>query len=330
MEIYINSTSAISPVDSFYSESLDIAIPTSADNGLRCIEPVYKEIIESKNLRRMSKVVRMGLATAIKALADARIEQPEAIITGTGLGCLLDTEKFLSQMVENNEALMNPTAFIQSTHNTVAGQIALHLGCQSYNLTFSQKNASFETALMESCLLLTDGEAKNVLLGGVDEMTDAAQMLIQNSGCGRGNVNNHGYIVGEGAAFFTLTSEKQNIALAKITDIQLLYHIDNEQDLKESISIFLNKNKINASDIDLLIMGENNDCNDKNWYSTACQSLGKTEYLAYKKYCGEHDSATSFALWLAVKKISSNQANCVLIYNTEKGYSHSFILVSAC
>jgi len=330
MEIYINSTSAISPIDSFYSDSVEWGIPEPVENGLHCVEPVYKEVIESKNLRRMSKVVRMGLATALKALADAQIVHPEAIITGTGLGCLLDTEKFLAQMVENNEALMNPTAFIQSTHNTVAGQIALHLGCRSYNLTFSQKNASFETALMESCLLLADGEANNVLLGGIDEITEAAQELIQKSGCGKAENNPNGYIVGEGAAFFTLSSKKQEISLAKLVDLKLSYQIDNEQDLQNGLSDFLGKNKLKATDIDLILLGENNDTNDKNWYSKVCASLGNKMYLAYKKYCGEHDCASSFALWLAVKQISKKQAGHVLIYNTEKGYSHSFILVSAC
>ncbi len=45
---------------------------------------------------------------------------PGAIITGTALGCLEDTVTFLTRMIELNEELLPPTAFIQSTHNTVA------------------------------------------------------------------------------------------------------------------------------------------------------------------------------------------------------------------
>ena len=52
---------------------------------------------------------------------------PDAIITGTGLGCLEDTEKFLTAMVTNKEEFLTPTSFIQSTHNTVSAQIALLL-----------------------------------------------------------------------------------------------------------------------------------------------------------------------------------------------------------
>lgn len=51
----------------------------------------------------------------------------DAIITATGLGCLADTEKFMNALMDNREQMLNPTAFIQSTFNTVGAQLALLL-----------------------------------------------------------------------------------------------------------------------------------------------------------------------------------------------------------
>ena len=69
---------------------------------------------------------------------------PEAIITATSLGCLADTEKFLSSMVNNEPSMLNPTPFIQSTFNTIGGQLALITGNKGANITYVHRGFSFE------------------------------------------------------------------------------------------------------------------------------------------------------------------------------------------
>lgn len=49
------------------------------------------------------------------ALQEAGIENPDAIIVGTGMGCSQDSEKFLKNVIDNNEEFLTPTFFIQST-----------------------------------------------------------------------------------------------------------------------------------------------------------------------------------------------------------------------
>src|SRR4029079_11207934 len=93
-------------------------------NRLSCVEPDYKTIIDIKLIRRMSRIIKMGVAAGIECLNEAGISVPDAITTGTAYGCLEDTGVFLSKMVEQNEELLTPTSFIQSTHNTVGAQIA--------------------------------------------------------------------------------------------------------------------------------------------------------------------------------------------------------------
>ena len=107
---------------------------------------------------------------------------PGAIITGTAFGCLEDTVTFLTRMMEQNEEMLPPTAFIQSTHNTVAAQIALMLKCHGYNNTFVHKGISFESALLDAMMLLKEQEADNILVGGTEEMVDASFKVLTRLG----------------------------------------------------------------------------------------------------------------------------------------------------
>ena len=90
------------------------------DGVLHTADYNYNEIITNPNIRRrMSRIVKMGVACGLDCIAKSQNKTIDAIITATGLGYLTDMEKFLNNMVENNEQLLNPTAFIQSTFNVV-------------------------------------------------------------------------------------------------------------------------------------------------------------------------------------------------------------------
>ena len=132
--VYILSAAAVSPQLSFEQMMLDPVNYTG--EKLTCIEPDYTKYVDAKLIRRMSRIIKMGVAAASEALQQANVQCPDAIITGTAYGCLTDTDQFLTRMVEFKETLLSPTAFIQSTHNTVAAQIALMLQCHSYNNTY--------------------------------------------------------------------------------------------------------------------------------------------------------------------------------------------------
>ena len=105
----------------------------------------------------MSKIIKRGIASALIALKDANVENPGAIITGTGWGCWADTEKFLLTMIEQGEEQLTPTAFMQSTHNTVSGQIAISIKCHNYNSTYAHRGVSFERSLQDGMMLCLEG-----------------------------------------------------------------------------------------------------------------------------------------------------------------------------
>src|SRR5690606_14557075 len=133
---YLSAASTISHQPTFRNEGVFASLPV-LDLLSTIQNPDYKEFVEAGMLRRMSKILRMSVACAKDSLLQAGVGQPDAIIVGTGLGCLLDTEKFLNNVL-TVEGLLPPTSFIQSTHNTLAGQISLSLGNHAYNMTHTQ------------------------------------------------------------------------------------------------------------------------------------------------------------------------------------------------
>ncbi len=170
MKAYIQGAGNISPQKTFDNSNFLNDIVVHQGPVLRCIEPEYEKYIDPRQLRRMSRIIKNSWSAAKICLDDSGIEVPDAIVTGSGLGCVEDTEKFLFSIYENDEKLLPPTPFIQSTHNTIGSLIALMLQSTNYNVTYTQRGSSFEYALMDGLLLLEDAEYSNVLVGGFDEI----------------------------------------------------------------------------------------------------------------------------------------------------------------
>jgi len=168
--VYLHSAVSISAQNTFDSDGFLEDMKPISGNTVPAQYPNYKDYIAPSASRRMATGVKMGVSAATKALHNAQLAQPDAIITGTGMGCIEDTEKFLNTIIGNDEEFLTPTSFIQSTHNTVGAQIALGLKCKAYNNTYVHAALSFESALLDAQLLLQQEEAQHVLVGGVDEL----------------------------------------------------------------------------------------------------------------------------------------------------------------
>ena len=356
---YIRATGSISPQKTFGQASFLTDPVTYAGNRLTCIEPDYKEIIDGKLIRRMSRIIKMGVAAAMACLKEAGITVPDAIITGTAYGCLQDTETFLSRMVENKEEMLTPTAFIQSTHNTVGAQIALMLQCHSYNNTFVHRGFSFESALLDGMTLLLENPFTQVLVGGIDEITDTSHAILSRLGLYRQQPlstrelytsSSRGTVAGEGAAFFLLAGQPSPTDYARLEGITTFYHPRTTLATEEAISSFLTHHSITAGDIDLIITGRNGDeKNDAGYHSLAASVFKDIPTVHYKDLCGEYPTSTAFALWLAANILKtghlpaalSRQKSAasglgesspkrILIYNNYLNRHHSLLLVSAC
>jgi len=141
-----------------------------------------REFISPMEARRMGKLMKAATLTSMRALKDAGIECPDAIITATSNGMLEFTEKFLEDIDANGEELLKPTLFMQSTHNTLGSAIAIRTKCHGYNITYSQGKDSFELAMRDAERLIKTGKANNVLVGYHDESTPLFQSFAERQG----------------------------------------------------------------------------------------------------------------------------------------------------
>ncbi len=352
MSVYIRSSSSISPQNTFGQSAFPAEPVTHTGNSLTCMEPDYTQFIEAKSLRRMSRIIRMGVAAAMDCLQQAGVQAPDAIITGTAYGCLEDTEVFLTKMIGNKEELLSPTAFIQSTHNTVGAQIALLLKCHQYNNTFVHRGFSFESALLDAMMLLEEHDQYQVLAGGIDEITAGSHLILERLGLYRRqpvsntallSSDDKGTIAGEGAAFFLLTAHASGNDLARLDGMEMFYKPSGNEEVRKNIFSFLEAQGIDIGDISLLITGRNGDRKTDVVYDPVHAVFSQTPLIHYKPLCGEYPSSCAFALWLAANILrqgyvpqwigvnaESEPLKRILIYNHYLNIHHSLFLVSAC
>lgn len=352
-KVYITGVGSVSAQKTYDNSVFLEEITDHNSNVIYAQDPNYKAYFTPAVARRMSKGIKMGVAATKIALQEAGIETVDAIITGTGMGCVRDSEKFVSAIIDNNEQFLTPTSFIQSTHNTVAGQIAINLGCKGYNFTYVHSSVSFESAVLDALLQLENKEADTILVGGVDELGDhtvkvhgiiehvkkepvLASKLLQSG--------TKGAVFGEGANFFVLSNKKTETSYAQVVDVKLMNTLS-ETDVETAALSFLEANNSKAEDIDLVIVGNNGDVTYDGYYNKFTSGVfATTDQAYYKHLSGEFNTANSFAFWLAsnilkgqeipdVVKLNSYKSRAykkVLIYNQYHGENHSFTLLSSC
>ena len=353
--IYINGVGSISAQKTFDNSLFLEEVTKHNDTVLDVISPDYKEFIPPAAARRMAKGIKMSTVSAKAAVTEAELEenQIDAIIVGTGLGCIGDSEKFVMDIIDNKEQYLTPTRFIQSSHNTVAGQIALGMGCKGYNFTYVHSAISFESAVLDAKMQLEEGEADHILVGGVDELVKhhvdthrliqhikkepVETMKILNSGT-------KGAIFSEGAHFFVLSNEKGQSSYAELLALKT-YNTLAQNQITEKTESFLAENKLTIDSVDLIILGYNGDVEFDGFYDELSKGPFKNTAQAYFKHlCGEFDTASGFGFWLgnkilrhqivpaAVQLNSKNTAEpkTVLIYNQYRGENHSFTVLRKC
>ncbi len=354
MKAYIRGIGNISPQQTFAAGDFLETPVAYTNNMLFAVEPVYKEFINPLQLRRMSRTLKMGVTSAKICLLDSGIEMPDAIITGTGFGCIEDTEKFLLAMLHNNEQQLTPTSFMQSTHNTISGAVAIMLRCQDYNFTYVHRGASFEAALLDSLMLIAEGNAHKVLVGGFDENSVNLHTTTKRLGHWKMEDTNSlqlleskttGTISGEGSTFFMLTDKEDENNYALLNGLSTLYKPENEKEVEEHIADFLKQKNLKPADIDLVVYGLNGDVRTDRVYNSVRENLFANAAAAYFKHlCGDYYTSTAFALWLsatAIKKQNVPEAAVlgkapqgaiknILIFNHYRDINYSFMLVSQC
>ncbi|MVT09803.1 beta-ketoacyl synthase chain length factor [Chitinophaga tropicalis] len=305
----------------------------------RAADPSYAVLGEPAQTRRMCRHSKMGLYTAMECLNTLEHREVDGIIWGTGIASFESAGRFLKELVSNNEALANPAVFVQSSHNTISGQLAQLIQCKGYNSTYYNGGFSFENVLMDALLHTMENEEQQFLIGASDEMFPLYYDWLKDGGI----AGHTGYLPGEGAAAFLVSGKPGSTPLCKVDQVLQLYNPGDGPWLQEELNNFLERSGCDINDIDLLLLGTSADQEkDTLLQPLADRMPAALPRIPFKKYCGEYYTATAFALWLAVQVLQNGQypesitevnnppqeVKRILVASQWQGRYYSFILVS--
>lgn len=350
---FINSLASISSQKTFDNSVFLEEIYEYNDTVIYAKDPDYKQFITPAAARRMAKGIKMGVVASKIAMSEAGIEKVDAIITGTGMGCMIDSEKFVGALIDNNELYLTPTSFIQSTHNTVAGQIALGMQCKAYNFTYVHSAISFESALLDAQMQLENEEAQNILVGGVEELGEHTTKVHRTINHIKQfpikplkvlNSKTQGAVFSEGANFFVLSNKRNHTCYAELKAVDIFNTLPKSK-VPETIIGFLKKNGLEISDVDAVVLGNNGDVDFDDYYHQLTQGIfSETQQLFYKHLVGENNTVSAFGFWLAsrilktqiipkivkINDLKLSKLDTILCYNQYRGQDHSFLLLQKC
>jgi 3-oxoacyl-[acyl-carrier-protein] synthase II len=355
MKAAIKASSVISPQPTYLSGGFPEEIREYVSDRLFCVEPDYKDLIHPLQLRRMPRILKMGLASAQLCINRAGNVSPDAIIVGTGLGCLDNLEKFLLEVLRHNEHVTSVLPFINSTHNAVAAQVAMLLKNHNYNITYCHRGFSFESALQDALMHFEENKVRNILIGGIDECTNDFVKLHDyldywkepTSNLQLFAGNSPGTIAGEGSAFFMLTGEPGADEDAVIVEGCHTFFTPEAPDInevKKELDEFLKTTGVPLSRIDGVMFGLNGDNQfDSLYYGLQNDYFTHVPaFMGYKHLCGEYYTASAFAFWLGTVILQSGSIpdivkltgstpkplKNILLYNHFRNTEHSMIFLS--
>ena len=304
--MFINAASTISYQPSFRNAGFSSVVKNLDSKG-ELIIPDYNEFIPAMDRRRMSHVQKMSIVCAMDCIEQAELKQPEAIIVGTSMGCSINTKNFLDKIIEADGGPLSPTSFIVSTHNTIAGQIALLLKNHSYNMTYTQNSLSFEHSLMDAMLCIDNG-LDNVLVGGADEEEDTIYNM-------RERLKNNEILLTSGASFFILSNKKNEKHAAHLMNVGSFGLIENAGEITKN---FLAANNSSTAEIDLVLYAISKEDN----LNELKLLFDHRKLFDYQKIKGTYYTNSAFAMHYAIdilySKLNtffSGEIKNILVYN---------------
>lgn len=297
----------------------------------RSIDPSYKDYISPIEARRMGKILKRAIATSKEAIKASGLESVDAIITGTGYGCIENTEFFLEALSKDGEQMLSPTYFMQSTHNTISSLVAIQTKNHGYNVTYAHKGISFDSALQDAVLQMRLGKINSALIGGHDELTETFYHILKKGGM----MGKDDEMCGE-AAVSVVLGTKNDDYLCKLVNFKMLHKPT------------LEKLKAVAKDFqaDYIITGiSGNHKSDEVYFAETKELFSNAKLLKYKHIFGESFTSSGIGVYVAAQclkagkipahlfvnpsEISDKKPSKILIFNHSDGNNYSLTLLEA-
>ncbi len=303
-------------------------------------EANFKKYVSPIEARRMGKILKRALVTSKEALEAAELETIDAIITGTGYGCIENTELFLNALSTEGEQLLKPTYFMQSTHNTISSLVAIKTPNHGYNVTYAHKGISFDSALQDAWWQFKLGKINTALVGGHDEMTETFAHILKKGGV----MGLDEEQCSDSAVSIVLSHENSN-ALCRLSAFTMLHH-PSQKTLQQAVTNLLQSASKSLSEVDYILTGiSGNHANDKAYLEETKALFGDKPLLRYKHLYGESFSASGLGFCVAAQclheghipaslfvnpgKANDQQPKCILLYNRSDGKNVSLTLLEA-
>ncbi len=322
-KIYIQAAEQISIQNPLSEEWMEQPI-TYAEPFVKAVNPAFREYIAPNEARRMGSIMKRALVTSLKVLKETGIEHPDAIITGTSIGSLDYTEKFLDALTENGEESLSPTYFMQTTHNTVSSAISIYTGTHSYNTTYSHGGISFDLALKDAWMQINLGMISNALVGGHDEMVESYFELLQKTGY----VGVEGMVpCGECAMSMMLNTQESSDNLCELAGVSV-FRMRSLQNVGKHLGHLLKAAHIQIEDIQMVMTGVNgNPKNDRLYQPVLDEWFSLAQHLKYKHLFGENYTASALGLYAAAHLMKKQHMSVMLLVNCTMNGDCSLVLL---
>lgn len=261
----------------------------------RAVDPDFKQWLTPAESRRLGKILKRAWVTAQSVSRKTGVEHPDAILVGTGLGCMENTERFLEALCRDGESLLSPTHFMQSTHNTIASLLALRSHTHGYNITYSHKDVSFDQALLDAWTQFRIGNIRTALVGGYDELTPSYFTLLERIGYMGGSQPGTG---SETAVALLLSMEAQQ-GLCELVSMRMLYR-PTEQALQETLHSLLDEAQLTPESLSAVMTGvSGREAQDAPYHRFIQQWFPEVPTLRYKQWFGLSYTASAYAVYAA-------------------------------
>ena len=346
--VYIQSATQISVQNPLTDEWFESPLYHNAKRVLST-DPNFADDLSPIMSRRMCSLLKRAIVTSRLTLQKASVEMPDAIITGTGLGCVENTEKFLYSIWENEEKFLQPSYFMQSTHNIISAAIAIDLKCHGYNNTYVHRGASFENAVLDAIIQFRQHRIRTALVGGYDELTPDYYIFFDRIGIWDFSKSDPSLpkticFAGEAAVSMLLCSVKNEQTLCELNGVEIMYRPTMGQ-LQKSLDSLLSQAGCSLSEIDAVEVGTNsNPANDMVYEDVVPQLFGNLPVMRYKHLFGQSFISPALGIYVAAiclqkqripthlltRDEAINPVKRILLYNHYQNKSHTLALLSRC
>lgn len=208
--------SGISKIKSFSTETF------SCSSAGEVKDFVAEEFIKEKGVRYLSRIMKMGISASRMALFDSNYEIRQeneddiGIIMGTTYSNLKSAGDFYREALKEGPKYVNPMFFPNTMHTASTSQISIYIKAKSINRTITNGETSSIEAIDYGSQIIKSGEAKAMIVGGMEELSYDLYQGLYSSGLLSGSKDNdvefaapfcknrNGFIVGEGCAALVL------------------------------------------------------------------------------------------------------------------------------